>query len=109
MIAIYIIIGFVLLAFSFSILHDYFLFKKFKTGYFIELYNIQYVSNNSYIFITEYEIIANKNKYILVKDKNGNIQEFDLYELISMFDKIIIKDSNGFIKHIQYKIESYGW
>ena len=92
----------------FNFLHDYFLFRKFKVGYSINLYKIEHIALGTYKRLNTYKIIARKDENISVLTSNGEIADLNLYELISTIDKIEIMDDE-YISDIVYKIERYAW
>lgn len=108
MIAFLIILGICMIVILFNFLHDYFLFRKFKVGYSINLYNIEHIALGTYKKLNSYKIIARKDENISVLTSNGEIVDLNLYELISTIDKIEITD-DGYISDIVYKIERYAW
>lgn len=109
MIAVLIIIGVCLIVFLFNALHDYFLFRKFKVGYSINLYKIEHIAIGTYKKINSYKILARKNENISVLANNGVIVDLDLYVLISSIDKIEIIDEKGCLSNVVYKIEPHAW
>lgn len=88
-----------------KLIGDELLFRKFKVGYNIELFNIEYISLDLYRPTSKYKIIARKNQYICCEDPDGKIKEFNLYKLVSTVDRIEITDENGYVADIIYKIE----
>ncbi len=108
MIAFLIILGICIIVILFNFLHDYFLFRKFKVGYSINLYKIEHIALGTYKKLNTYKIIARKDENISVLASNGEIVDLNLYELISTIDKIEIMD-DGYIFDIVYKIERYTW
>lgn len=108
MIAFLIILGICIIVILFNFLHDYFLFRKFKVGYSINLYNIEHIALGTYKKLNSYKILARKDENISVLTSNGEIVDLNLYELISRIDKIEITD-DGYISDIVYKIERYAW
>lgn len=108
MIAFLIILGICIIVILFNFLHDYFLFRKFKVGYSINLYNIEHIALGTYKKLNSYKILARKDENISVLTSNGEIVDLNLYELISTIDKIEITD-DGYISDIVYKIERYAW
>jgi len=109
MIAFLIIIGVCLIVLLFNALHDYFLFRKFKSGYRIDLYEIEHFALGTYKKLNSYKILARKDENISVLASNDEIVDLDLYELISTIDMIEIRDENGYLSDIVYKIERYAW
>lgn len=93
----------------FNALHDYFLFRKFKVGYRIDLYKNEHISIGTYKKINSYKILARKNENISVLANNGVIVDLDLYVLISSIDKIEIIDEKGLLSNVVYKIEPHAW
>lgn len=109
MIAVLIIISVCLIVLLFNALHDYFLFRKFKVGYSINLYNIEHIALGTYKKLNTYKILARKNENISVLANNGVIVDLDLYVLISSIDKIEIIDEKGCLSNVVYKIEPHAW
>ena len=95
-----------------SLLRDFLIFRKFKPGYYLEALNIKYHALGLYDSIKKYKIIAIEGQYICVKeiiDKKiiDTIIELNLYDLLSEYDKIIIRNELGYTEDILYKKECY--
>lgn len=94
-------------------IEDVTLFNKFKIGYTFELYKLKFYSTDTYDFVCKYKIVTRKDRYILVQEYVNNeydeLKEFDIYELVTKTDKIIIRDNNGIETDIIFKIEPYQW
>ncbi len=103
------ICGIILIVVIFMILHDYFLFRKFKVGYRIDLYEVEHISLGTSKKIDSYKILGRKGGNISVLSPNNKIVDLDLYELISTIDMIVITDEKCHISDIVYKIERYTW
>jgi len=99
----------VLFVMCFNALHDYFLFKKFKVGYRIDLYKNEHIALGTYKKMNSYKILARKEANMSVLADNGVIVDLDLYVLISSIDKIEIIDEKGCLSNVVYKIEPHAW
>ena len=97
------ILGITLIVLLFNALDDYFLFRKFKSGYRIDLYQIEHLALGTYKKLNSYKILARKDENISVLASNDEIIDLDLYELISTIDMIKIMDENGYLSDIVYK------
>lgn len=73
--------------------------KKFKAGYFLDIYELKFHTDNSYKKVATYKIEASGNGYVIVQDrtdgKHGEFNEFKITDLLYTKDKIIIKNENG--------------
>ena len=103
------ILSITLFALLFNAIHDYFLFRKFKVGYSIELYKTEHIALGTYKKLNSYKILGRKDENISVLASNNEIVDLDLYELISTIDMIEIRDEKGYLFDIIYKIKKYAW
>ena len=101
MVAILVIIGIVLIVCTWSLINDYILFKKFKVGYTIELYYMKHIALDYYELAGTYKILAIKGNNISCVSPSNVIIDFNLYDLVSKYDKIVITEEDGNVSTIQ--------